>query len=911
MNGKLIKNVKFRTLAYIILYTLLFAAVAAVCFAYFIIERRSFVSTDGYRQHLVAFIYYGDYLRSIVKTLITTHKLVIPEWSFSIGMGGDIFTTLSYYVIGDPLNLISVFFRPQESYRAFDFLVVFRMYLAGLMFSLYCKYKRSGGFFAILSGALIYSFVGFVLFAGITHPFFINPMIYLPLLILGVDKIFDGKRPYLFVVMVFISAISNFYFFYMLVLVVLVYVVIKLIYTFDKKDIKKSVGIFFRVGVTSTIGVLLSSFSLIPNALAVLGDGRNASEFSIDLLYRKEYYLSAFSSFVQADTSMGYNTYMGFTAIPLVCIILLFLKRKEHTFEKILFTFATAMLLFPCFAHIANGFSYVANRWIWAYAMLLAYIVVLCFKDLINASVKELVVVASLLGVYAIICFLVKESKCINVFVALAAAFVMVLFLLAVKLIKDERLEISKKSVVLHIVAFAVAFNGFSVYYMYDEDFASKFKLQEIVGADFLETYGGYVYDYTDRIGDTDFFRYSVNYESLTYNKNLLDDTKGVSFYWSLQNSATAQFLDEMEKPERYLFRYTNMDRRAAINYLLGVKYYHSTKNIRVPYGYDATEQDNIYKTENALPLAFTYSDYFTREDYEKMNAVEKQEALLSSAMLEKDIEGFEKATVQTTSRSVEYTVEDGKNASVKDGCVTVSKPNSEITLKFEAPENCEIYIRGSFDDYAAPNNAENGGPYVDLTFYPFTDKGKCAGVKYSCLTKYDVKYEGRKQFVAALSYMKKSCKGVTVKFDKAGTYSFTNVEVICLPMNNIEKQISDLKAVDTSDFKVDTNKISGNIELDENKLLCFSVPYSTGWSAEVDSKECELLQADTMLCALPLEKGSHRIELTYKTPYLRPSALISFSGLVAFGAYIIIHETTLRKKKADELSNEVQQASN
>jgi len=33
---------------------------------------------------------------------------VLPQWNFSLGYGGDILTTLHYYVIGDPLDLLSI-----------------------------------------------------------------------------------------------------------------------------------------------------------------------------------------------------------------------------------------------------------------------------------------------------------------------------------------------------------------------------------------------------------------------------------------------------------------------------------------------------------------------------------------------------------------------------------------------------------------------------------------------------------------------------------------------------------------------------------------------------------------------------------------------------------------------------------
>ena len=77
-----------------------------------------------------------------------------------------------------------------------------------------------------MAGALTYSFCMWGLTNAARHPYFLNPMIYFPLIILGIEKIIK-KKPYLFIIMVTISAVSNFYFFYMIVLLTVVYALIR------------------------------------------------------------------------------------------------------------------------------------------------------------------------------------------------------------------------------------------------------------------------------------------------------------------------------------------------------------------------------------------------------------------------------------------------------------------------------------------------------------------------------------------------------------------------------------------------------------------------------------------------------------------------------------------------------------
>ena len=87
-----------------------FAGIALFLYMRFYLNGKSLIwSHDGVPQHLNSLAYYGRYLRKILHTLFIEHKLSIPMWDLNIGYGSDILTTLHYYVIGDPLTLLSVF----------------------------------------------------------------------------------------------------------------------------------------------------------------------------------------------------------------------------------------------------------------------------------------------------------------------------------------------------------------------------------------------------------------------------------------------------------------------------------------------------------------------------------------------------------------------------------------------------------------------------------------------------------------------------------------------------------------------------------------------------------------------------------------------------------------------------------
>ena len=312
-------------------YTLGFLLCAAVCYCWFLIKGKTLiVDSDGWRQHFAAFVYLGQYGREVARTLLTTHKLVLPQWDFSIGLGSDVLTTLHFYAIGDPLDLLSVVCPTRYAAYLYSFLSLLRLYLAGLAFGAFCfvkKQRRVGG---VTVGALVYVFTLYSLFIVSHHPFFALPMVFLPLLLLGVEQILAGKRPYLFIFVVFLAAVSNFYFFYMLAIITALYTLYQLICRFRHRG-KDAVGKFFQITGCALLGVVLSAVVLLPVVLAFMGDSRSAESYVRTWVYSADYYRNFLSALFTAETKLGYLTYLGYNAVafPAVCLLFLQLLSKN------------------------------------------------------------------------------------------------------------------------------------------------------------------------------------------------------------------------------------------------------------------------------------------------------------------------------------------------------------------------------------------------------------------------------------------------------------------------------------------------------------------------------------------------------------------------------------------------------
>ena len=194
-----------------LLYTLLFLGLAGLLVYFYYSQGKALIDYkgDGFRQHYRAVLYTSDLLKNIFSDIFVNHSFAIPQWDFSLGEGYDILQTFHYYGVSDPLISLSALVPDRYVYLFYDFAALFRMYLSGLAFAGLCFYTGRKEVISLLCGSLIYSFCGYPLVAATGHTFFLSAMIWLPMIIKGVEKILNDDSPAYLSVSVCLSALSN------------------------------------------------------------------------------------------------------------------------------------------------------------------------------------------------------------------------------------------------------------------------------------------------------------------------------------------------------------------------------------------------------------------------------------------------------------------------------------------------------------------------------------------------------------------------------------------------------------------------------------------------------------------------------------------------------------------------------
>ena len=210
-----------------LLYTLFFLAISFFVFFEFIINKKTLIwSHDGYTQHLKSAVYISKWIRGTVYNLVRKHTITPDTFTFGLGYGGDVITTLNFYGFGDIIYLPTLYMNEHVAVYYHNFVIFIRYYLAGLSFYALFSYLQKGKSYRVyqpLCGALRYSICGYAIAAGLRHPQFLMPMVTFPIIVLGLEKLLRENRPNILILSIWVSSMANFILFFMEAVLLVVY----------------------------------------------------------------------------------------------------------------------------------------------------------------------------------------------------------------------------------------------------------------------------------------------------------------------------------------------------------------------------------------------------------------------------------------------------------------------------------------------------------------------------------------------------------------------------------------------------------------------------------------------------------------------------------------------------------------
>jgi uncharacterized membrane protein YfhO len=897
----------------------IFLATMALVFRYLAMYGKSVVwRVDGFFEHFPGLYFVNTWLRG----LLAHPTGGLPLWSWHLGLGADVIGTLAPFTVGDPFVLLTLFFPMRQMEAAYLFIFFARIVCAGLFSALYFR-KMGGRWLATTAGSLVYVFATYLFSAGLHHPYFIDALVFLPLLLLGVEDVLRTKRPYALVGAVFVAALCNFYFFYMQAIVTVIYAVVRYIELTPKGErIRRLPVDGGRAAGSFLLGCMLASPVMLPALEAFFTSSRAGTHEPFGLLYSLHRYGSMLVHLSSPGAATG-SSYLGFSPVAFVLLPILFMRRGNATIKWMTGLLA-AFIALPFFGFVFNGFNFPSNRFAFAWGSFLACATVLVFSDDRPPSRRELLasgaVCAAFAGVWALGRFsgqVTRPARLAVPFAIAVAAWSLLAFWgwrarrtpsrADVPARRGPLADWSESLVLWGLLAVIILGIGANAALAYDHRFSSQLGQwldRGTVLARYSQQKQGLL---AASISDPSFFRvdkqlYVQRGANLSTKSNdaLVQGYPGTTIEYSVTSAGIMKFMKEIENRSVWLsFGYTGFDDRAILDALIGEKYLVGSPDLKeyVPYGFSAIETSGdatVLRNAWALPLGFVYDAAIPRSAYERLDALGKQSALLEGAVVDDAIAASMPSVAPSLAViDVPYSVESSSGVLLDRARhrLVVERDNGTMTLRFPPVPDAELYVEIRNPTYAAYKKHPLKDPRV---FYQVA--GDHAFKKAARLLPKDVYYWPDDSMLVNLGYRPRGASAVTLRFRYAEVAKFTDLRVLALPMRDFPARIAHLRDRGLRDIVVGTDRVSGSVDTTTGGLLFLSIPYSAGWSATVDGVRTPVVRADTAFSGVPVTAGRHRVVLRYFTPWLPAGLFMWALGVLALGA-IIVHDARARRR--------------
>lgn len=889
----------------LVFYTGCFALVFCLGFLVFFTEGKSFVwKSDGYRQYYPALQYLGEYYRKVIKGLFTDLSS-IPMIDYRIGQGEDIITTLANYGLGDPLTLFTVFVPARYTEYLYDFLIALRLYLSGLAFLAFCgefKWDRRNS----VLGALIYVFCGFAVWS-IKDPFFLNALIYLPLILLGVERILRKKSPLVLAVSACLCAMSSYYFFYMIVLCSFAYFAVRACVSCGKnsKEIAKR-GLWCLLAGLG--GVMLGGITLFPVIYGFMESSRTGSytSFASLFVYDFSYYRDIFSHFTAATgTSDADSVWYGQMAVVIFVTLCVLMRRKGRAMARLKYCVLLCLLavLSPLAGYVLNGFGYITNRFMFIPAFLLSLIFVRLLPELLSLAAGEKKRLFLLAEAYSVCCLACLLWKGETLFPVLFMWIMLGATLACLFRIRDA----GRRRRVLGILILLNLIGNMNLIY-------------GGLGGNMINSYmdaGSVREAYTGDKAVNEAKRRLASCEGLTRadvmlhkgenpNQSVVAGFPGVSVYYSVINSAYCEYMTSLENgPDlMYSHRILGNDGRTILENLANVKYVASRYPDIVPYGYKQVEgKKNLYENTVATSIGYTYDSYVSEEDYDQADVFDRQDTLLSSAVLSQDSKLAKRASAsgavtkgavrEAGERRLDIDMRDVTHFDWREGRLTVDAANGIFRTDVTMSPGRDYYLR--LTGLELVNGREDN-------LWAHVRIGKWSKLLIVASPEYDF-YFGRRDYLIYLGHLTDQeadsvKKELKFRINGPAEYTLEDISLVEVPVGEVPQRV----AAQNRECLQDVN-IAGNGEvtgvfrgLTGDRLMCLAVPYKRGYTLTVNGRETEVEKINKLYMGAWLPSGDSSILLCYTTPGLRAGAAFSLFGSVFIVVLCIVHRRRILK---------------
>lgn len=806
----------------------------------------------------IQYLDFASYLRTV---FAGENDLI---YTFSKNLGGEMVSLFAYYLMS-PFSLLFAFATRESVPLVFTAVVVLKMASCGFTF-FFAASRRFGCKWQHLIFSTSYALMAYNAVYG-WNIMWLDGVLVLPLLALGLERLWNGKSSKLYVVCLAYALMTNFYIGYMLCIAAVLFSA-ALMMAVEASGREKGLR-FGKFAFASCIGGFASAFIWLPTFLSMLS-GR-AEAVSTTFVWSRTYNVLGLAGKLVAGSVDGVQLILGtphvFCGILTVLLAVVFVFRGQCVWKHRLIPVAVLAVIVGSSAIRAldviwHGFS-PNNALNFRYAFLVSYVLLmmavygweqrkkigkrwfaaaLCLMILM---ITGLLVMRNLMG----LTFLSTAGMAVSAGVALVAALC---------LMAEEKLRIAP------LLLAAACFLELGINYGITMTVAkeSGVMLQ-------MADYGAYIQKTEAAVKavknrDPGFYRMEKTFQR---NKNdaMLLNYNGLTHFSSSQEKAVPRYMKKlgMTTYQDIWSEYSSVVSGTADS-LLGVKYLLSYDASPATKGFqqvDAVGDIGIYENPNALPIVVaSHREILGVSGQENSFALQNQlwRGLSGDKTAQPMINGDWTVRMEnlTETEPGVYTKTDLEQPAALHFDVTISR-ELPLYCYFSAngEQNVRLQINGAdageyFHQYRW-NNVQLGtssvGQTVTVSLVPGEDVLQVTGAWFA--------YED----LQTLSVLAEGVRESPV---------------------TVQRQTS--------------SHLTGSYTLEDDQVLFFSVPYDTGWHLTVDGTAVPVVRAGGLFLAAEVPAGSHSYELRYIPAGLFTGIGISFAAVLTAAIWMCF-----RKKKA------------
>lgn len=881
---------------YVFLTTVL--ATACIAVIYVIFSVFPFGSITVMRMDL--YHQYGPLFAELYDRIVE-HKSLLYSW---ITGGGSSFLGNYLNYLSSPLSFLIFLFDKEDISYAITFIVAFKCILSATSFSYYLKKSFNKDNYFLSAFGILYAFSAYFL-AYYWNVMWLDAMIMLPLIALGIEKIFKTGDIKLYTVSLVILFFANYYMGYMCCIFAVLYFFVCFINTYsndgklnknavyEKKYSTKALmnNVFINRGVkfafASIIAALICAITLVPvfmilkNSSATSGTFPQTFKSYFDLL---DLITSHFALLETTIRSSGDNVLPNiYTGILTFILLPLFLvnnkiKLKEKATYVVLIIFFVFCFNNNCAEYIWHAFHFpndLPYRYSYMYSFIIA---VMGYKTILNfkgIKVKDIAYTGLAIISFVIICQKFLTNKMTNstiyatiIFVTLWCGF---LFLL-----KNKNAQ--KKTVSFVLVTFILC----------------ETIISSIVGLPLNQDNKNYKENYktyTDAINyidnkDSGFYR-----TELCYLNTRMDPAyygyNGISVFSSMAYESYSQLQSSLGMQGNKVNSYTYNTQTPVYNMMFNIKYLIQTdvslapsSNLYKKIYTTSDKKSNVYESKYNLPIAYCVNSKIDDWVTDEGNPFEIQSDFVKLAT----------------------------------GYSNVFKPVEYNSTDFDAVSGDDVTENGTYWLEKSDSSSNYGtetvslSPTIDGNLYLYVKSSDLKTITVNSEKVSDITQSMEDAYILDLGYHNKGDE-VLVSLDASKMESeSTSFDFYCYTADDtvVKNMYNSLAGNSLNVESYSDTTIKGTVNAKENCYLYSSIPYDDGWSVYVDGKKAETFEIGGTLLAIELTPGQHKIEYKYFPVGFLYGIIISAVTVFGLCGFYIYNKSSLKLNKSKRRKDKI-----